>query len=211
MSEPTARHQNQIKVKGVLLSERVGDNEKLTTYDIPTNHEIYDIGDLCPVSQLIGMPLLVYKVTPTVLPASRQAGIRYQFSPRLYPNHTAQKLMIDCDAELAHRQSGELLKPTEGWKDTVGNVIVVRKDRKPLYAHHVRVLLDFMDKVIYLGTEVRPGRRRMSSNTASPLDIIAQLTPGEFKDFYMTERYYWQSEPYGPSNRASLPSPWTNT
>lgn len=194
------------KVKGVLISstaEQVAGREKMTTYDIPTNHEIYNIGGLCPVSQLVGMPLLVYKIRLTTPHDSRPDSIHYQLSPPYYPNHTASKLMVDSDPDELE------LKPAEGWKDTAGNVIVVRKDRKPLYAVHVRVLLDFMDKVMYPGAAVLPDGHRTRSSTASPLDIIAHLTPGDFKDYYMAERYYWQSAGQDAANRAALPTPWT--
>ena len=181
------------------------------------------------------MPLLVSKVQPTLAYAATRDSFEYGLTAMHYPNKIVEDLMICCDPRLVDRGDGgaELLKTPRRWLEGVGSVIVVRKDGHSLYAHHVKVMLDFMEMVksvkhrsLWLRADLptledhplhdcllsETGRMihslRINSSYSTAEDMIAQFTPGDFKDYYMGERFYWKRDVEDSARLLTQPSPF---
>ncbi|KAK3721889.1 hypothetical protein LTR37_002705 [Vermiconidia calcicola] len=228
----------QQRVRGVRIAcsgERVAGAEAFTTHDVPLDHDVFGCGELCPVSKLVNMPLLVSKVRPSLHYAATRNTFSYELSGGHYSNVAVRKLMICCDQLLVQeKDSGaELLKTPRRWMEMVGSVIVVRQDGVPLYAHHLKVLLDFIETVtvhnqkipripdshrcLPKGSGMRepsllPLREaftvRIVHKPASAVEVVAQFTSGGSKDHYMCEKFYWRHD-IGESGRLlRLPSPY---
>lgn len=133
---------------------------------MPLDHDVFGCGELCPVSKLVNMPLLVSRVRPSLQYAATRNTFSYELSGGHLWNVAVQKLMIRCDPILVlGKDSGAgLLKTPRRWTKTVGSVIIVRQDGVPLYAHHLKVLLGFMETVMVHNQKMPriPGNHRCS-------------------------------------------------
>lgn len=131
--------------------------------------------------------------------------------------------MVCCDPQLANEDTeyyGELETPAR-WLSDVGNVIVARADRKPLYAHYVKVLIEFLESI-----STRPwydsdfdfdkffasAKERFSPwSWTTAMERVVDLGLNDFKDFYLEKRYQWAMETEEPENLGKLPTPWSWT
>ncbi|KAK5675658.1 hypothetical protein LTS10_011758 [Elasticomyces elasticus] len=169
------------KVQGIRIASSGSRTVDVDHYDIikvPLSHDIFDYGENCPVSELVGMPLLVLKLQS------------------YFPDQNS------AQSKVASMPGEGLCQTSPDWKNA-GNVMLVREDKKELYPHHIKLVLKFIAMVT-----------RETSNTGfshgreyTPKDAVMLLTPGDWKDYYMTERYYWKLR----SDMApvvSLPSPF---
>lgn len=144
-----AMRQTTKGVRIACIGEQKAGVEELTTYDVPLDHDVFTIGELCPVSELVRLPFLVSRVRPSLRYAATRDSYGYDLSEAYYPNQVVKDLMICCEAKWLEESDGEdaLLETPKRWSEGVGSVIVVRKDRRPLYAHHVKILLDLVTAV----------------------------------------------------------------
>jgi hypothetical protein len=146
----------------------------------------------------------------------------YDLDPRHYRILLVEQLMVCCDSKLVEEEEGsaKLLRTPERWMKSVGNVIVARADRKPLYAHHVKALHDFvypllpstwyhpMFKALDMsrtGKAVYHGKQRPKCEE----ELLRQLEPGDFKDFYLERQISWRIEMGESGALAKLPTPWS--
>ena len=60
--------------------------------------------------------------------------------------------MVCCDTKIVEedKENAKLFQAPKRWRKNVGNVIMARADRKPLYAHHLKVLHGFTYPVLAL-------------------------------------------------------------
>lgn len=115
--------------------------KKFEAYNILPEHDIYTHGELSQVSVLLGVPLLLMKLRPSLLenrPRARQqtkSGVRYGYTQEgdFFPNTTAMYLM-GGNADTAHL-----------WNDRTGSILIARQDGKPLPIAHISVLVDFLN------------------------------------------------------------------
>lgn len=132
--------------------------------------------------------------------------------------------MMCCNTTEANGLGGglALLETPKRWSKGVGSVIAVRKDLKPLHAHHVEVLLKFIQAskrwttseifhaslfpTLSLAVQVQFGQR---TNTATKGETLAQFTAIDFKEFYLEEKSYWKNVE-DCAYLLELPSPWTD-
>ena len=57
------------RVKAVRIAccgEREAGVDELSECDIPIDHDVFDLGEECPISKIIGIPILVSKVRPSL-------------------------------------------------------------------------------------------------------------------------------------------------
>ncbi|KAK5693127.1 hypothetical protein LTR97_010603 [Elasticomyces elasticus] len=200
----------EVKVQGVRIAcsgELDIGVTRLKAYDVSLDHDVFHEGELCPVSKLIGMPLLISKVRPSLDYAATQDTYQYSLPETHHRNSLVAKLMICCDlgdGTIEHDiEINALCQTFERWKNA-GSVIVVRQDRKELYPHHSKLLLKF---IAFVTREVTI-REISSGHEYTPKDAIKICTPGDWKDFYMTERRYWKQSPADMASVLSLPSPF---
>lgn len=177
----------------------------LADYDLPSDHDVFIMGELWPISELLGIPFLVSRVRPSLHFAATKDSFGYDLDSSYHPNGTIEALMICCDARLTGESNGDsaLLKTSKRWLQRVGSVVLARKDHKPLHVHHVQVLLKFIRTVstwdakapchqsfLKWGYHNKAVSLEVSSDDAAAKDLIALFTPGGFKEFFLREKCY---------------------
>ncbi|KAK3635251.1 hypothetical protein LTR56_014860 [Elasticomyces elasticus] len=198
----TAAHK-QMKVQGIRIASSGSRTVSVDQYDIikvPLSHDIFDYGEICPVSELVGMPLLVLKLQ-SYFPD--QNSSRSKVAKRHYRNKAVDQLMICCDPEVATMPGEGLCQTSPDWTNA-GNVMLVREDKKELYPHHIKLLLKFIATITCEATTTKMSHGR----EYTPEDAVMLFTPGDWKDFYMMERHYWLHCP-DMASMLSLPSPFS--
>ena len=203
MLNPSTHIDGGEHVKGVSIAcdgeVRAGVNE-MASCDVPLNHDVFIIGEVSPVSKLIGIPLLVLRLRPA--PEYTEVkdcfGFKLKFSESYFPNKTAGTVMMCCGLKEADDPLNDtpLFDSPTRWSANVGSVIVVREDRKLLDSHHVQALLSFAHTALSnehhsLGCRYSPAVHfnhfQCFDFPLSDTEILEKLTPGEFKDFYMLQ------------------------
>lgn len=127
--------------------------QRLQGYDVPSSHEIFSQGTISPVSQQIGLTLLIMKVFPSRKKAKSQRlrGLDGNYKPPAptygytpggdyYPNELAGLLM-----------SGD-----PAWCDKVGSIMVARQDGEPLLQEQLGFLWGFLAEVFFGGDKSGP-------------------------------------------------------
>ncbi|KAK5687995.1 hypothetical protein LTR17_026584 [Elasticomyces elasticus] len=190
------------KVQGIRIARPGSRTVSVDQYDIievPLSHDIFDYGEICPVSELVGMPLLVLKLQ-SYFPDQDLA--RSKVAKPHYRNRAVDQLMICCDPEVASMPGEGLCQTSPDWTNT-GNVMLVREDKKELWPHHIKLLLKFIATITCeaTATEMSHGREY------TPEDAVMLFTLGDWKDFYMMERHYWLQCP-DMALVLSVPSPF---
>lgn len=195
----------------------------MTERDIPVDHHVFDEGEIIPISKIIGIPMLLSKVRPSLAYAATRDTFGYGLSSGHYPNRLAEKLMVCCDPRLAKEdpQNAKLFETRARWLSNVGNIIVAREDRKPLYAHHLEILIEFLESVRdwpWMDSDstffdLSDWARRSFDPWSPPPaeERLVLLTPNDFKDLYLEKRYQWATETEEPDNLGKLPTPWSWT
>ena len=78
----------------------------------------------------------------------------------------------------------------------MGGVLVARTDPKPLYKHHLRLIIRYTREIETLAdlsipyNALEPLVARMLAVEKIPWsaqDILASITPGEFKEYYVAQ------------------------
>lgn len=125
----------------------------LEEYDLLSDHDVFTLGEVSPMSQLVGIPLTLVRAMPSRIqepyrrrnPDDKPAAPRYSHdqSARFYPNAMARELM-----RCAEGAASELLSTPGQWTERVGSVLVARVDGKDLFAHHVSVLADYICRIV---------------------------------------------------------------
>ncbi|KAK4948868.1 hypothetical protein LTR10_012241 [Elasticomyces elasticus] len=189
-----------IKVQGIRIASSgartIGDGQ----YDIikvPLSHDIFDYGEICPVSELVGMPLLVLKLQ-SYFPDQNSA--RSKFARRHYRNGTVDQLMICCDADVATMPGEGLCQTSPDWKNA-GSVLAVREDKEDLFEAHLHLLLGF---ILDTKWPLEGGGPR------TPEERTAVLRRCEFREYYMSMRALSGDEDEADyaEGLAALPSPF---
>lgn len=148
--------------------------KEFCAYSIPDTHEVFTHGELSQFSALMGIPLLVLVVRPSMLQAKRRrynerdSPIRsqpahmygYKEADKYYPNHVAAAFM-------AGNADGQ-----EYWSATVGAVLFARTDKQPLETSHLHVMLGLLNEVT------------LAASTRSIPAAMNMLTPESFKAYY---------------------------
>ena len=101
-----------------------------------------------------------------------------------------------------YHQDAWLFKSSTHWMANAGSVLVARVDRKPLAPPHLKLLIRFIDNIIdMLGFQILESATRgpysiieltgrLFVTAKEPIcasDVLAQITPREFKEFYMAQ------------------------
>lgn len=132
------------------------------------DHDIFTTGTVSPLSVYIGIPLVVLKSRPSLVPTRRGQGTSACYSStdgaEYYKNAIAATLMLN-----AHQGTTPLLVTPPEWIEKVGTVIIARQDKEPLDTVHIEVLCRFFNHL---------------QSITSVQDIVKQLTPQEFNSFY---------------------------
>ena len=144
-------------VYGVMLcaTDSPGPNQNRSTFievSLPANHKVFS-ETITPVSRKLDFPLLVHRLN------TRTIGTT---------NPRACWLNIDPE---------RLLAPME-WQDHVGNVIVVRADKKPL---SIRDLTAFTDYVYEILSTSDPVHEDMMDGDI--YDPRRYYNPGKFEEY----------------------------
>ena len=177
-------------IKGVhvaCIGEEETGVDELTTCDVAPNHYIFAIGQISPISKLIGIPTLVCKLPPKAHWPKFVGGSKRKRGLNGLSNPIARDLMWVCHptSGVEHKRDIEWLQSQNMWSRSPGSVVVIRADGKPLFPHQVEVLLEFL--------------ARMEETYPEPddnVDILAGFMPGDFKDYYMDAYYCWKPTPW---------------
>lgn len=169
--------------------------KELCAYDIPDTHAVFLDGELSQFSTLLGIPLLVIKLRPSMLqlPERRRTDpdspemtkphhmYGYQEAGRYFPNHVAGAFM-------AGNVDGQ------HWNANVGSVLFARADMKPLETSHLHVMLGLLNEATY------------TASTTSLAQAMAMLTSASFKEYYASSVEFFKGQNEGEdwSDR----SPW---
>jgi hypothetical protein len=106
-----------------------GDSVSATAFTLPAGDATLSRGDLSPVLSMCGIPLAVVRSVAGLQRQRRAAGL---------DNQRATYFMID---------SGTGFAPDE-WQWNVGEIILVRRDKKPITQSHFAVLWDFLNCIL---------------------------------------------------------------
>jgi hypothetical protein len=140
-------------------------------YQLPTTHDIFTKGELSELSVLVGMPLLILKLRPSLLRQIRSDKFcwGYGVDGDFFPNTTAAQLMARCTGATA---TTPLLHPPPAWNQHVGSILIVRQDGKPLYAAHMHLMIAFLTAIVHQGGEL------------NEQSLAVSLTPTCFGQYY---------------------------
>ena len=163
-------------------------------FSVTLDHRVFKHGDFCPVSYLVGMPLLLSRARPSLEYSADRDRFGVKPDKRHFRNEVAQSLMFSCD--LRDRAPFE---PLRDWANP-GIVTIFRADGRPLYQHHVEVLLGFLHEVFQRNRDVA----MLEGVEYTPDVALEFLTPGDFRDFYMREKEFWIARNGGLLDRAKL-------
>lgn len=162
-------------------------------YSILDTHEIFEKGETSQLSALVGCPLVLLKLRPSLLenvvPRKVQKerikpGKQYshQITDRFYPNIVASTLMVELPA----------LAPAAGWKERVGSVLIARKDKGPLHMLHLSVLVGF-------------ARAAAGHNREHGTPFEQMLTPAQFQMYYPVAVQHLQMDRSCPADVENVP------
>ena len=201
----------RVKCVRIATTEEVkGKSKEHETYDLLRDHDVFINGELCPVSQLVGMPLFVTRLRPSLRFTSAKTGNNTRNSRRkstrpltygydtdgdYYPNRIVSNLMISCNVTTADGQDSDAvpqLTTPLPWSGNVGSVILARADGKDLYPHHVQVLLDFIVQVTQTDHTAAEKHFGASGAAHTPEDIIEAFALGYFHEFYLMRSGSWK-------------------
>ncbi|KAF7197817.1 hypothetical protein HII31_00906 [Pseudocercospora fuligena] len=159
-------------------------------YSILAIHGIFSNGAVSPLSAMVGCPLVLLKLRPSLLmPKGDPIKVGRKYSSKLeddfHPNPVASTLMVELPS----------LCPPEDWKDHVGSVLIARADRKPLHMLHLSVLLGF--------AKVAADYNRQNG---TPFEEL--LAPANFQAYYPSAIQHLQMDPKCPAPSADVPPLW---
>ena len=155
-------------------------------------NEIFDTGELSQASRLVGMPLILCDLGRGPALATSEIPSHNKWPEHYWRNSAAQKLMVRCHKLIAHvpEENIGLLQTPLDWRGKVGSVVVVRQDRKPLCPQHVKILVDFLDKILQLDRPDAKAFFAAMGESFTNQDAVDMLTPGNFKDYYMARKLW---------------------
>ena len=179
--------------------------EEVAPCKVPAHKCVVHEGMLSEVSDLIGMPLVVFRVCPELVNVNECSYYQKTLPPQHFDNTIADRLISDCSLEAADDQDSfeSLFANQSAGHLFLGSVIVVREDRQPLLPCHVRRLDAFLDAINssrgYADDGQSPTYAEAVCMDAVELprtksDAKADLTPGAFKEFYKNMKYDPASE-----------------
>jgi len=114
------------------------------TIDIEPTHRIHSHGEVCPVSEQVGLPLVMYRhLQENPLYMTRDAGL---------DNQIATYLMIGPESGFA----------PPNWQQCVGTVTVMRKDGKPLTHEAIETIWMYHDHLLDLFGDGATPRQMMT-------------------------------------------------
>lgn len=162
----------------------------LDLYQLQPSDDIFIVGQLSHISKLLGIPLRIRKLRPSLLvPRGRRFRVgvdKENRDPRsmkmanmfgsradgqYHPNATASMLLVDCSSE-------KFFETPIEWLNNVGCVIIAREDRQPLHPAHLTAIIGFINSYYHHG---------LLQNEAQ---LTQMITPNEFKGYY----YYAMEE-----------------
>ncbi|CAK1357451.1 uncharacterized protein RHO25_008426 [Cercospora beticola] len=188
---------NPIRVVRVACSGEVSVRHVKEGFDSQNAHELHPVftqGQLSPVSELMGVPLLLMKVRPSLLRPkdSGEAPLQYgtEMVGEYYSNSLATRLMMRCYESADGKKS---IAPLPDWKDSIGMVLVARTDRKILHPTHVKLMAAFLDLIFH--EEYGPRDEE---------DMKKRLKPVNFQNFYWATLVSFQGDPKTRNFRNAL-------
>ncbi|CAF9940874.1 MAG: hypothetical protein HETSPECPRED_002665 [Heterodermia speciosa] len=142
-------------VYGVMLcaTDSPGPNQNRSSFievSLPANHKVFS-EKVTPISRKLDLPLLVHRLK------TRTIGTT---------NPRACWLNIDPE---------NLLAPME-WQDHVGNVVVVRADKKPLSIKDLTAFTDYVYEILSTSDPVH-------KEIGEPCDPRRYYKPGKFEEY----------------------------
>ncbi|KAK4900530.1 hypothetical protein LTR27_002246 [Elasticomyces elasticus] len=190
----------QKKLQGIRIASsgaRAVGVDEYEYYKVSLTHDIFDYGELCRVSQLVGMPLLVLKLQPD---SQDSDSAHHKIARRHYRNKPVERLMICCDSDVATLPGEGLCQTSPDWKNA-GSVLVVREDKEDLYEAHLHLLLGF---ILDTKWHLEGGGPRI------PEERMAVFRRCEFREYYMSMRAISgdEDEAEYAEGLAALPSPF---
>ncbi|USW53651.1 hypothetical protein Slin15195_G069700 [Septoria linicola] len=124
--------------------------KKLEIYKIPLTHRIIDEGEISPVSAMLGVPIAVLKLRPSMrLPRAKRPELiareKLAYGSAIdgdyFENPEVTKVMMSCDS----RNGQDPTAPLAGWAERVGCVLMVRTDGKPLAEADFEAMQEFVN------------------------------------------------------------------
>ncbi|KAK4504193.1 hypothetical protein PRZ48_005109 [Zasmidium cellare] len=148
--------------------------KELCAYSILDTNEIYTKGELSQFSVLVGIPLLICTVRPSMLrPPKRRPIYDDGEKPMTAANKYGYK---DVDRYFPNEVAGAIMAGNvdgqERWTNKVGAVLFARADKQALETSHIHVLLGLLNEATN------------TANTVSVDEALAMLTPESFKTYY---------------------------
>lgn len=187
--------------------EHLSNGGDLITEELSATHGIFTRGILCPASARIGIPLLVQKLSDSdefCLAQSMVDGFSHEdFLSGKDKNKNVDWLMVNV-TEKHDTEYGSTFETVLGWANMTGNVLIARADKKPLYPHHVKVLVRFIRMIVLSNRRIYGGEVYEGVDE----DIREMITPGYFKEYYVQQRVEWEKDMRGMGDLSELPSPW---
>ncbi|THH18659.1 hypothetical protein EW146_g2376 [Bondarzewia mesenterica] len=131
--------------------DRVGSPFRVV--QIPDTHPIYYQSDVCPVSEVVGLPIMIYR-------HSKEDPL-YMERTAAMDNQIATYLMIDVDSGFAPMS----------WQQAVGTVTVMRQDHRPLTPQAIETMWMYNSHLLD------------NFGEAEDFNPREDITPADFREF----------------------------
>ncbi|EME82639.1 uncharacterized protein MYCFIDRAFT_80274 [Pseudocercospora fijiensis CIRAD86] len=155
-------------------------------YSILPTHDIFKQGEISPLSQLVGCPILVMKLRPSLLvprPVKKDALIK---PGRQYSNKAEDRFFENPVASMLMAEMPSLHTPT-AWNARVGSVLMARVDKQPLHPLHLTILIAF-----------NQAAKSQSDLSQTPFEQL--LIPEYFQQYYPFAVDHIKKDPSCPAD-----------
>jgi hypothetical protein len=153
---PATQQPTDINVKGVRIN-CIGDMRAVSephfeTVEVSSTDPIFTEHDTSDIAQRIGLPIFTRRCPPNPRRENDKDSKVFEHES-LFNNQDAKFLHLCCDLKAEFDLRTGTLGwgwASKQWQNSVGSIIVVRQDRKPLSPLHVEALC------VYCRDEIRP-------------------------------------------------------
>jgi len=185
-----------------------------TLLDVPLDHAIFEVGEPVPMSELVGIPMLITTFRPSLVKKTYRDKVpedRYSSAAvdKFCENTTAARLIVSCT--LGER-TPLLFTNSLRWQQKVGTALVARVDKMPLYPHHIAAMQSFVAKVDGYDREKMTAAAVAQGKKVTEQDVLDRITPEAFQAYYTDLRSTWLAEGADPEEVewSKEPSPFVD-
>ncbi|KAN0069023.1 zinc finger mynd-type protein [Elaphomyces granulatus] len=199
----------QQSVKGVKINcigdQKMSNKPNFEAVEIPLTDPIFSTHDTSDIAKRIGLPIFTRRCLPDPKWANHQDSKIFEHQIP-FNNQDATFLHLCCDPKADFNLHMGTLGwgwASQQWQNSVGSVIVVREDKKPLFPLHVEALCK------YCRYEIRPLLGHCNGEYApeEPMEKNAVL-PMICRPTFIIYWYKLLAEKHKEGEDTSVPSPY---